>query len=614
MPTPKKHPMSTDYFGNPPISGKSIAILPFVNMSSDPENEYFSDGITEEIINAMTKVEGLKVTARTSSFAFKNKNINIQEIGRQLNVTTLLEGSVRVARDQVRITAQLINVEDGFHFWSETFDRKLEDIFGVQEEVSILIAEKLRENLGHFDIADQLSDGPTMPVEIYKQYLKGKYYLRKMNKADTETGLAILLEAIKIAPDHPQLHLEMNYGYSFLGAIGSLPAPVAFAKGKPYLDKAIELDSNHPECLFHQGGIYFWKNWDLKNTYQYLFKALEVRPGFSDAHQSIGAALNSEGKFEAAWKYLDTACQLDPFSPMNHYLKGVVLYCQEKFEEANSYFQKSISLEPHFVFAYLLYGGGLLMSGRIEEGMKIYEQIPQIAEADYSKLGALTLGNAFLKNWEKVEEGEKKLKAAMETDAMGRVMFFLILSYTVLGRHEEALALLEKGMKFRVPTIIMAPVEPMLKPLRKYDLFKEMTQLMFGKSELSSFAPKKYKRSSLKNEEAEEYFNKLNDWMDKEKPYLSPDLSLRNLAKMIDIHPNVLSQLLNERVKKNFSEYVNSYRLETFKSLAKNPANHHLTILALAFDSGFSSKTVFNTYFKKRMGQTPREYWKRMVG
>ena len=160
---------------------KSIAVLPFVNMSANPDNEYFSDGITEEIINALTTIQGLKVIARTSSFAFKGKNVDIRAIGNQLGVNTILEGSVRKVKSRVRITAQLINTKDGTHFWSKNFDRELTDIFALQDEISLLIADKIRENFGHMDIQDHLVPTKAVNIESYELYLKGRYFFFKWN-------------------------------------------------------------------------------------------------------------------------------------------------------------------------------------------------------------------------------------------------------------------------------------------------------------------------------------------------------------------------------------------------------------------------------------------------
>lgn len=152
------------------IQDKSIVVLPFVNMSNDQENEYFSDGITEEIINALTKVEGLKVIARTSSFAFKGKNLDVREIGQKLGVANILEGSVRKVANRVRITAQLINAKNGVHYWSKNFDRQIQDIFALQDEISLLIADQIRENFGHLDIQDHLIQASTRSVSAYEHF------------------------------------------------------------------------------------------------------------------------------------------------------------------------------------------------------------------------------------------------------------------------------------------------------------------------------------------------------------------------------------------------------------------------------------------------------------
>ena len=186
----------------------SIAVLPFKNMSSNEENEYFCDGITEEIINALAKLGSLKVTSRTSSFHFKNKEIPIVEIAETLNVTTVLEGSVRRSGDVLRITAQLIQAEDDFHFWSETWDRKLENIFEIQDEISLLIADKIRENFGHFEITDHLVFNQTDNINAYEYSLMAKFHKNKWNPDD-----------IKIAEEYYKkgLELDANHVDSLVG-------------------------------------------------------------------------------------------------------------------------------------------------------------------------------------------------------------------------------------------------------------------------------------------------------------------------------------------------------------------------------------------------------------
>ncbi len=177
-----------------------LAVLPFVNMSADPENEYFSDGITEELLNALTKVDGLQVTSRTSSFAFKGKNTDIREIGIQLNVDRILEGSVRKAGNRVRITAQLINAADGYHIWSENFDRDLTDIFEVQDEISSIIANKCRVNLTAKEHEEKLVKVPTQNLEAYTLFLKGLHFYNKITPKNIKKAIECFEEAITLEP------------------------------------------------------------------------------------------------------------------------------------------------------------------------------------------------------------------------------------------------------------------------------------------------------------------------------------------------------------------------------------------------------------------------------
>jgi TolB-like protein len=208
-------------------------------MSSNTEAEYFSDGITEEIINALSKIKELKVTSRTSSFSFKGTNSTISEIGEQLNVSIILEGSVRLSETSARITAQLIEVENDFHFWSETFDRDLKNVFVVQDEISLIIADKLREHLGHFELEERLVDSYNVPLETYKKYLKGRFHLMKLDYTSTLKAISIFEEVIHESPEFPLPYLDVNQAYSYMSTMGIIPAFEGFTKAQPFLQKAI---------------------------------------------------------------------------------------------------------------------------------------------------------------------------------------------------------------------------------------------------------------------------------------------------------------------------------------------------------------------------------------
>ena len=221
-----------------------LAVLPFVNMSADPENEYFSDGITEELLNSLTKVDGLQVTSRTSVFAFKGKNDDIRDIAIQLNVDKILEGSVRKSGNRVRITAQLINAADGYHIWSENYDRDLTDIFDVQDEISGIIANRLKENL--IGTKPQAKP-PVKNINAYTNYLKGLHYRNKLTPADARTAIKFFEEAIAIEPSYALAYAMIAEAYSYLGSTAQMSPHKAFDIVNEYADKALRLDDSIAE-------------------------------------------------------------------------------------------------------------------------------------------------------------------------------------------------------------------------------------------------------------------------------------------------------------------------------------------------------------------------------
>lgn len=605
-------PAHSDLKGKQKEQTKSIAVLPFVNMSSKEENEYFSDGMTEEIINALSKIKNLKVTSRTSSFFFKNKNIPMPQIGRELNVSTILEGSIRLSGNKMRITAQLIDVTDDFHFWSETFDRSIDDIFAVQDEISLLIAEKLREHIGHFELGDHLVDAPDIPVETYKRYLKSRYHLLKMSKPDIDLGLSLLSEIIREQPKFALAYLAAHLGYALLGTIGLMPAAEAFVKGKPFLDKAIELDPGLPECQLQLAWMSFLQEWDVAGAYRHLNKSLEIRP-LVDYYQSMACTLVAEGKFSAALHYIETALQIDPFSEINYHLKGFILYTQERFEEAITFFEKSVQLNHNFSVSTLYLGQALLCAGRAEDALAFFQKLPDDGPGDILKLGGTTLAYAALGDTLRAEAGITALEGYLETPLKERAMNLLILGQAILGRQEAVFELIGQGISYRLPLMVYLPTEPMLKPLRSIPRFQELMWQILGEQTDIEFSKRKYKKTLFNEDELKNYRHRLEQLMRDKKPFLDPDLTLRSLAQMLGIPANHLSQLLNEGFDKNFAEFVNAYRVETFQSKAADPRLQHLTILGLAYESGFNSKTVFNTFFKKMTGKTPKEYWKEIV-
>jgi len=589
---------------------KSIAVLPFVNMSADPENEYFSDGITEEIINALTKIDGLKVIARTSSFSFKGKNIDIRLIGKELGVITVLEGSVRKAMNQVRITAQLIQTEDGSHLWSKNFDRELKDIFAIQDEISLLIADQIRENFGHLEINESLVDISNIPIDIYQLYLKGRYYVNKFNPSSIDKGIEILKKVLVHRPDYALAHVGIHYGYNILAAAGLMPVKESLCKGKEHLDRALALDDKLPECYHSLGWHSLNNDWDFKSATAYLTKAINLRPGYADAHQKLFINLALEGKLETAFEHIKIALELDPLSALNNYFTSYYYYLTDNFDKANFYFEKTFVIEPKFIVGYSIYALSLTRQNRPDYILEKASKIPDIAGADIERLIMRTMAHSLLNNKTEIDLGVDKLREGLKGDHRERIRFFLIYIELILGRHVESLELITTGIKYQEPLMTLLKVDPILNDGLPKGSFLRLIEPIYQLSGSEASQSKRDSTPKLNSSEIPKTLLQLESKIDAEQIFLDSSLSLRKFADQIDIHPNKLSWLLNEHIGKNFNEYINSYRVAAFKEKAVDPKNSHLTLLGLAYESGFNSKTVFNSFFKKTEGMTPRAWVK----
>lgn len=590
------------------INQKSIAVLPFVNMSSDISNEYFCDGLTEEIINALAKIKQLSVTSRTSSFYFKNKTVTAEEIREKLEVATFIEGSVRASKKKLRITVQMIDTVDDFHFWSETFDRNPENIFEIQDEISLFIAEKLREHIGHLEIEDKLVEPIDIPVAIYREYLKGRYFLMKLGYDNTYKAIDIFEGIIKKAPNFPNPYLDINQGYVYMGTMGLLPAFEAYKKAQPYLQKALELDPNSSRSQLNLAWIECWQNWNLKKAYEHANNALEIQPA-DDIYLTISNFLTVEGKLDAARNYLDKALELDPYAAINHHYKGFLYYLKEEYETAIPYLKKALELDPMLPFPPIYIGISLLMSGKPNEALTYFGSLKGISVKDLTKLGGETMCYAKLNETEKCNDGLKELETYLTTALVDKAFTFLILVNALLGNNEKVVDFVTQAYHNRLPLILLLNPSPILKPVKNHKGFKDI-MLKAIPDNVNYKQKKKYKQALLDANEIKKYSKELDQIMIDYKLYLNPDLSLKDLASYLELPVNYVSQLLNLGFQKNFSEYVNSYRVKEFKERILLEENKGLTIMAVAYDSGFNSKTVFNTFFKKIEGITPNTYLK----
>ncbi|WP_375561550.1 helix-turn-helix domain-containing protein [Bernardetia sp. OM2101] len=586
-------------------SNKSIVVLPFVNMSADLENEYFSDGITEEIINALTTVKGLKVIARTSSFAFKNKNIDVRTIGKQLGVSTVLEGSVRKAKNRVRITAQLISTNDGTHFWSRNFDRDLEDIFALQDEVSLLIADQIRENFGHLNIQKHLIEPPTKNMEAYDLYLKGRYQHLMWDGEGIANAIELYEQCVVIDPSFALPYFGLAYCYAMAGSWGNNQGLLQMSEEK--LSKGFKLDKQSYVGSFSKATLSFWGKWDFINGHKFFQKAIELNPSYTEAEEGLCELYTAVGYFKKAHWHTDNILKINPLSPNHYFTKANIHYLSEDYTKALECIETSLSINPNFTHSIALKQLCLILTKDYENLNDFLSQTP-LAERPEECRVLYKLVNSE----DKIDIDISRVSLMIKEDSGGTLFPWQLFLLVHLDKHEMALDFLEENIKMHTGQIINFMNIPLLKPLYQYKRFQDLVQAAFRLELLPSNPKIKIQTTSTKalmsDIEINIALDVLEKGMQEEKWFQNPSLSLRELAESVNISSNKLSWLLNEQIGQNFNEYINSFRVENFKENALNPANSHLTLLALAYESGFSSKSVFNAYFKKNQGMTPKAW------
>ena len=581
---------------------KSIVVLPFVNMSSDPDNEYFSDGITEEIINALTKIDGLKVIARTSSFAFKGKHVDVREIARQLDVSSVLEGSIRMVQSRVRITAQLINAADGTHYWSKNFDREMEDIFALQDEISLLIANQIRENFGHFNIQEHLVSEPTTNIKAYELFLKGHFYQLKWDAISIAEATKYYEASVQHDPKFARAYYGLVQSYGLLAAWGYMPAEEGFEIAIKNFMIASDLDKSLPEYGMSFIGRTFWMEWDFKATYKQLLETLNQHPKYTDGLEAMAELLMSHGYFKQAEEYIQKAMKVDPLSANHYYTLSHINYYQSKFDAALKYVEKALQINPDFVLAHELRILCFIWLNKEDEFLEAITETPnREAKTIYYNVlnkGLNTLPPETLKSWESIVE-DKQQMVPYELFALANTK-----------HQQEALELLSKYVAQKRGQLINFRQDPSLQPLQKFDAFHTLHVSNFILEDVTDSSVSANIVTGTTIPVNDNQLEKLVHFIETEQPFLNAQLSLRSLAEMLDLHPNKLSYLINEKTGMNFNEFINQFRLVHFKQLANDPKNAHLTILGMAYESGFNSKTVFNAYFKKAEGTTPGSWMK----
>lgn len=351
----------------------SIAVLPFVNMSADAENEYFCDGLAEEFLNALAKINGLRVAARTSSFSFKNKDINISEIGRVLDVGTVLEGSVRKAGKKVRITVQLINTANGYHLWSERYDREIKDIFELQDEITLAVVTALKVKLLKKKKSAVLKHY-TDNTKAYEFYLKGKYFFNQHTSTGWRKGIEYFEQAILIESNYAPAYAGIALSLSHLWFFGFLLPEETVQKWRTAASRALEIDADLPEAHYTQASLHFFYEWNWAAAEREYRRAIELNQNNAEAHWRLGLLLVSRERFDEAVAAAERAIELDPLSLVTNLYVGLTFWFAQRINQAFAQVDKMLELEPRFHGAYWLTGTIQKSLGSFDEAVAAYQK------------------------------------------------------------------------------------------------------------------------------------------------------------------------------------------------------------------------------------------------
>ena len=458
----------------------SIAVLPFVDMSPDGDHEYFCDGIAEEITSALTKLEVLRVVARTSAFSFKGKNVGIPDIGRRLGVETLLEGSVRKAGNRLRIAVQLTNAEDGFDLWSEQYDREFEDIFAIQDEIRLAIVDQMKVTLLGDD-RDELVKRHTVDPEAYSLYWKGRFFWNKRTEEGYRKGIEYFEQAIEQDPSYALAYVGIADCYDLLGWYDYLAPEDAFPKARTAAHKAMEMDDRLAEAQATAGWICVNFDWEWGCAESNYKQALELNPGYATVHQWYAEYLSYMGRHEEAIKHAEKAVELDPLSIIINCDLGQVLYYAREYDRAIEQLEKTLEMEPDFSISHYFLAFAYLQKRNHTEALKAAEKALELAGGeDPLNIAQLGLVHSFAGH---ADEACASLNKLNEMSGKRYVSPFCVaLVHMGLGQIDEAFEWLNKAHEARDHWLETLKVHPVLDTLRMGPRYEEL----LGKMQLEA--------------------------------------------------------------------------------------------------------------------------------
>lgn len=461
--------------GVPPLPGiRSLAVLPLQNLSGDPSQDFLADGMTEELIGRLSRIQGLRVISRTSSMHFKNTQLSVPEIAKMLAVDAIVEGSLVQERHQIRVHAQLIRAATDEHIWAGEYQREYQGILEVQEEVARNIVEQIELNLTPEERARLASRSPVDP-QAYENYLKGRYYFSQRTKDALQKSIASFQQAITSDPAYAPAYSGLAEAYAMLGFRGGLPSNDALSGAKKAALKAIELDNSLAEP--HASLAFIWEtyDWDWPGAERQYKKALELNPGYAQAHNWYAGYLTYTGRFNEGITEAMRARELDPLSlPLNNALAGRLL-AGGRYDEALRQVQQTLELDDHFAPAHQTLGWVYLYSGKQSEAIREFQDALELSGAADTDI-QLDLGFAYAVSGKREEARTILVKLEhMHQQGLTPSASVAIL-YGALGDSSEAFGWLEKAYEERDPQLTYLKVGRRFEPLRKDQRFGQFVR------------------------------------------------------------------------------------------------------------------------------------------
>ncbi len=453
------------------LPAKSIAVLPFDNLSRDPDNAYFCEGVQDEILTRLAKVADLKVISRTSTQHFKSAPENLPQIAKQLGVAHILEGSVQKAADQVRVNVQLINALTDAHLWADTYDRKLTDIFAVESEIAKTIAETLQARLSGSE-KSSIAKTPTANPEAYELYLKGRFFSEKRTGADLGKSIGYYDQAIAKDPNYALAYVGLADSHLLLSAYGAISPKESYPPARAALKKALELDDSLAQA-HASSGLLATLELDLRGAISELERAIQLNPNYATAHHWLALPLMSIGQFDRGLAEGKRAIELDPLSLICNADLSWVYFNARRYDEAEAQARKTLEMDSRFYVAHYYLGEAFQFKGKLADAIAEYQKS---AELNNDPFSLAMLGQAYARQG-KTDEARKvlaRLREQAKSQYVSPYAFAVIL--TALGDKAHAIDELEHGYDDAGFYISLIKVDPLFDDLRGDPRFDALVQ------------------------------------------------------------------------------------------------------------------------------------------